>query len=121
MCGRYSLTVDLNQLFFRFSLDQDPIQYQPRYNIAPGQMIAAIIADRGVNRLGLLRWGLVPSWAKDEKIGYKLINAKAETLREKPAFNGLFQSKRCIIPADGFFEWKNVDGKKTTDEDCTER
>jgi putative SOS response-associated peptidase YedK len=113
MCGRFTLTVPLESLIERFQVDQVPFDYQPRYNIAPGQLITAVIAHEGKNRIGQLKWGLIPSWAKDEKIGYKTINAKAETIQEKPAFRNAFKKRRCIIPADGFYEWKrNEDGSK---------
>jgi putative SOS response-associated peptidase YedK len=113
MCGRFTLTVPVESLIERFQVDQIPFDYQPRYNIAPGQLITAVIAHEGKNRIGQLKWGLIPSWAKDEKIGYKMINAKAETVQEKPAFRNAFKKRRCIIPADGFYEWKrNEDGSK---------
>lgn len=106
MCGRFTLVTNPDQLQVRFSLDDIPFDLQPRYNIAPGQLIPAIIEDKGQRRIGQLKWGLVPTWAQDEKIGYKMINARAETLQEKPAFKRLFERKRCIIPADGFYEWQ---------------
>ncbi|GAA4702345.1 SOS response-associated peptidase [Brevibacillus fulvus] len=106
MCGRFTLITDSDQLQMRFDLETTPFTLQARYNIAPGQLIPAILEDRGQRRIGQLRWGLVPSWAQDEKIGYKLINARAETVEQKPAFKRLFERKRCIIPADGFYEWK---------------
>ncbi|MBO8162155.1 MAG: SOS response-associated peptidase [Brevibacillus sp.] len=106
MCGRFSLVTEVDKLRKRFFLDEITFDLQPRYNIAPGQPVPAIIADRGRRRIGQLKWGLVPSWAKDGKIGYKMINARAETLGEKPAFRNLIARKRCIIPADGFYEWK---------------
>lgn len=109
MCGRFTIVVTLEELMERFLLDSVPFAYRPRYNAAPGQPIAAIVAHKGENRIGLLRWGLIPSWAKDEKIGYQTINAKAETLREKPSFAAAFESRRCVIPADGFYEWKRGD------------
>jgi len=85
----------------------------PRVNIAPGQEVAALRADdEGGRHFAWLRWGLVPSWAKDEKIGYKMINARAETLAEKPAFREAYKKRRCLIPADGFFEWQRTDGSK---------
>lgn len=108
MCGRYTLVTDIETMMKRFFVNGVPIDLKPRYNIAPGQMIPAIIEDKGTRRIGQLRWGLIPAWAKDEKIGYKMINAKAETIEEKPAFRTLFKRKRCIIPADGFFEWKQT-------------
>jgi putative SOS response-associated peptidase YedK len=112
MCGRFTLVTDPEKLMSRFHLQEISFDLKPRYNIAPGQQIPAILADGGRRRIGQLRWGLVPSWAQDDKIGYKMINARAETLREKPAFRRLFERKRCMIPADGFFEWKQMDGRK---------
>ncbi|GIM48485.1 putative SOS response-associated peptidase YoqW [Collibacillus ludicampi] len=113
MCGRFTLTVPVESLIERFQVDQVPFDYQPRYNIAPGQLITAVVAHERKKRIGQLKWGLIPSWAKDEKIGYKMINAKAETVQEKPAFRNAFKKRRCIIPADGFYEWKrNEDGSK---------
>jgi putative SOS response-associated peptidase YedK len=112
MCGRFTLVTDPEKLMSRFHLQELPFDLKPRYNIAPGQPIPVILADGGRRRIGQLRWGLVPSWAQDEKIGYKMINARAETLQEKPAFRRLFERKRCIIPADGFYEWKQMDRGK---------
>jgi putative SOS response-associated peptidase YedK len=112
MCGRFTLVTDTEKLMSRFLLQEIPFDLKPRYNIAPGQPIPAILADGGRRRIGQLRWGLVPSWAQDEKIGYKMINARAETLQEKPAFRRLFERKRCMIPADGFYEWKQMDRGK---------
>ncbi|WP_126428786.1 SOS response-associated peptidase [Brevibacillus marinus] len=112
MCGRFTLVTDPEQLLKRFLLDELLFELQPRYNIAPGQLIPAIIASGGKRRIGQLKWGLVPSWASDERIGYKMINARAETLTAKPAFRNLLVRKRCIIPADGFYEWKATDRGK---------
>lgn len=83
-----------------------------RYNIAPGQQILAIIAEKGKRRIGELRWGLIPSWAKDAKQGFQLINARAESLQEKPSFQKLLVRKRCMIPADSFYEWKQTEKGK---------
>lgn len=97
----------------RFMLESSTPFYEPRYNVAPGQMIPAIINNGAQNKLGQLRWGLIPSWAKDAKIGYTMINARVETIADKPAFRTSLRSKRCIIPADGFYEWKRTeDGKQ---------
>lgn len=109
MCGRYTITVLLEEIFGRFGIEPLPYEYLPRYNVAPGQAVHAIIEHQGRRRIGTLRWGLIPSWAKDEKIGFKTINAKAETLQEKPSFRGAFQRKRCLIPADSFYEWKKTE------------
>ncbi|WP_410768084.1 SOS response-associated peptidase [Fontibacillus sp. BL9] len=107
MCGRYTITVTLDELMLRYLVYESTItDFRPKYNVAPMQFIPAIVQSTSGNRLGELRWGLVPSWAKDDKIGSKMINARAETLTEKPAFQRLLASRRCIIPADGFYEWK---------------
>ncbi|WP_134701532.1 SOS response-associated peptidase [Ammoniphilus sp. YIM 78166] len=107
MCGRFTLTISAEELMNRFLLTQLPDRYSPRFNIAPGQLILAIITDYNQSvRAGFLRWGLIPAWSKDEKIGNKMINARSETLHEKPAFKSLLSRKRCLIPADGFYEWK---------------
>ncbi len=85
---------------------------QPRYNIAPTQIVPAVIQTEKSREVMLFQWGLVPSWAKDPTIGSRLINAKAETLAEKPAFRTAFKRRRCLIPADGFYEWKGEKGAK---------
>ncbi|EST52352.1 hypothetical protein T458_15325 [Brevibacillus panacihumi W25] len=106
MCGRFTLATNPDSLMLRFQIEVIPFEWQARYNIAPGQNIPAIIEDRGQRRIGQLQWGLVPSWASDAKGGSKMINARAETLTDKPAFRRLFERKRCLIPADGFYEWQ---------------
>ena len=85
-----------------------PGRYSPKYNVAPGQQVMAIVHDGEKNKLGELRWGLIPEWAKDEKIGYQMLNARAETLADKPAFRKPFERKRCLIPADSFYDWKGT-------------
>ncbi|NMH72977.1 SOS response-associated peptidase [Bacillus sp. RO2] len=113
MCGRFSLTAELHKLEERFFLENtNTLEYRISYNIAPGQPILAIVKGENKNRAGYLHWGLVPSFAKDKKIGYKMINARAETLHEKVSFRKLLERKRCIIPADGFYEWKKQNGDK---------
>lgn len=112
MCGRFTLTVSIEELIDLFGIEQLTFEYHPRYNAAPGQMIATVIGHQGNKRMGQLRWGLIPSWSKDEKIGYQLINAKAETLEEKPSFRESYLRRRCVIPADGFYEWKNTENGK---------
>mgnify|MGYP001236571673 CR=1 FL=1 len=113
MCGRYTITVTLEELLVRYGIEEGTFtNYRPRYNVAPGQMVIAVIHDGKRNRMGELKWGLVPSWAKDESAGNKMINARAETLAEKPAYRLPFERKRCLIPADGFYEWKRVGGRK---------
>lgn len=112
MCGRYTLLADELEILQDFGIDQAIDDYQPNYNIAPGQNILAIIHDGKQKRAGYLRWGLVPSWAKDEKMGYKMINARSETAHEKPSFKHLMARKRCLIVADSFYEWKQEGGEK---------
>lgn len=113
MCGRFTITAPIEDIMLQYYVDNNPnINYKPIYNAAPMQFIPAIVRGENGNRLGELRWGLVPSWAKDDKIGSKMINARAETILEKPSFNRLLTSRRCIIPADGFFEWKQRNGSK---------
>lgn len=109
MCGRFSLTTELHKLEERFFLENaKDMNYQISYNIAPGQQILTIIEGSIKNRAGYLHWGLVPSFAKDRKIGYKMINARSETLHEKVSFSRLLERRRCLIPANGFFEWKKI-------------
>lgn len=118
MCGRYSIGVTpqelekyLEEVFHMDGIPNDIIV--PRYNVAPGQPVIAIINDGRNNRIGHLRWGLIPAFVKDANSGLGIINAKSETLTEKPAFRSSFQNKRCILLADGFYEWKR-DGKTKT-------
>ena len=115
MCGRYSLTTPIEALRGLFGFDELP-NLEPRYNIAPTQEVAVVRSDdAGAGRtLTRMRWGLIPSWAKEASIGSRMINARAETVAEKPAFRAAFRHRRCLIPADGFYEWKKVgkDGKQ---------
>lgn len=111
MCGRFTLTDEILHLQeqFEFEFEGD---FEPRYNIAPSQQVLAV-GSNGFRRKGnMLRWGLVPHWAKDEKIGYKMINARAESLDEKPSFRQAFQNHRCLILADGFYEWQKTEKGK---------
>jgi putative SOS response-associated peptidase YedK len=109
MCGRFSLTASADAIAEAFHLDAIP-NWQPRYNIAPKQQIPAIVGNR---EFRTLRWGLIPSWSKDASIGNRLINARAETLAEKPSFRDAFRQRRCLIVTDGFYEWKKTEkGKK---------
>jgi len=107
MCGRYTLRTAPAEFW---PADQLAL-FVPRYNIAPSQPVAAVRQHDGRPQLAQLRWGLIPSWSKDEKIGYRTINARAESITQKPAFRSAFQCRRCLILADGFYEWK-PDGKK---------
>lgn len=112
MCGRYTLTVPIDQLAAEFDLDEVRAELSPNFNVAPTQSVAAILAENGGRRLETLRWGLVPSWAKDPEIGARMINARSETAPEKPSFRSAFKRRRCLIPADGFYEWKREEGGK---------
>jgi putative SOS response-associated peptidase YedK len=89
------------------------VSYSPRYNIAPAQSVLTIIDDEGGHRAGLLRWGLIPAWAKDPTIGNRMINARAETVAEKPSFRRALQKRRCLVLADGFYEWRKEGRTKT--------
>ncbi len=112
MCGRYTLTRPARETAEAFGLDRLP-PLGPRYNIAPTQAVLAVRRAAEGDREGvLLRWGLVPSWAADLSIGNRLLNARAETVLEKPSFRTAFQRRRCLLPADGFYEWRTVAGKK---------
>lgn len=111
MCGRFTLTVDPGQLQETFQWLDIQGDFIPRYNIAPSQPVAVVPND-GSRRLDFYIWGLIPSWAKDAKIGSRIINARAETLAEKPAFRGPFRYKRCLIFADGFYEWRQDQNSK---------
>ena len=106
MCGRFTLYSSLNHVKKVFGVDTVTDEMQPSYNIAPGDEVCAIIRQ-GNTRLGKLRWGLVPPWAKDLPRRPTLINARVETLAEKPSFKRAFRERRCLIPADGFYEWKD--------------
>jgi putative SOS response-associated peptidase YedK len=114
MCGRFTLTVDPAQLKLLLDLNDVPTDLAPRYNIAPTQPVA-VVASLQDRKVEMFQWGLIPSWAKDPSIGSRMINARAETLEEKPAFRAAFKRRRCTILADGFFEWKKVaEGTKET-------
>ena len=108
MCGRYTLVSPEDDLVRQFSFDTGPIEFRPRYNIAPSQEVLTVLDDGGTRRGKMLRWGLVPSWAKDIKIGYKTINARADTVATAGAFRTPFKKRRCLVLADGFYEWKRV-------------
>lgn len=112
MCGRFALKSPPAKLVERFGLDEC-VDFAPRYNIPPGTDIPVIRqSPEGKRVLHLLRWGLVPHWAKDPSIGNKLSNARGESVAEKPSFRDAFRRRRCLIPADGFYEWKTEDKVK---------
>lgn len=113
MCGRFTLTDPDADLAVQFSLPEIP-DMQPRYNIAPTQPVAAVrLSPQSQSReMVLLRWGLIPFWAKEPNIGARLINARSETVAEKPAFRAAFRRRRCLVVADGFYEWQKQNGTK---------
>lgn len=113
MCGRFTLFTDIEEIKERFDIQGSfDEEYQSSYNIAPSQSVLSVINDGVRNRLGYLRWGLIPFWAKDEKAGYKMINARAETIAEKASFRNAYKKKRCLIIADSFYEWKKTPERK---------
>lgn len=105
MCGRFSRHHKPDEIAERFDVELIDFDFDPRYNIAPSQ-ISPVIAFQSERKMMAAKWGLVPFWAKDPAIGNKLINARAETLAEKPSFKNALANRRCLIPADGFYEWQ---------------
>jgi len=112
MCGRFVIDRNMEELYQYFPIDQANCEVEASYNIAPTQEILVITQQDGNNILDKFHWGLVPGWAKDISIGQKLINARSETLSSKPSFRTAFKLRRCLVPADGFYEWKAIEGKK---------
>lgn len=113
MCGRFTTTLPTAQLLEAFGVGESLHEAPVSFNMAPGRDTPVIYHENGRNILSVFRWGLVPSWAKDPAIGNRLINARAETVAEKPSFRSAFRKRRCLILADGFYEWKREGGKKT--------
>jgi putative SOS response-associated peptidase YedK len=111
MCGRFTLAQSPEAVARAFGLDAVP-NFPPRYNIAPSQPVGVIVCGQNASKpeFQLMGWGLIPSWAKDPSIGAKLINARSETVTEKPSFRAAFKYRRCLIPADGFYEWQKTQG-----------
>jgi putative SOS response-associated peptidase YedK len=121
MCGRFTVRLTWEQIHGLLNIipaKREPAQREldlkPRYNVAPSQQVPVVRLDKdGQRELAMLRWGLIPSWASDPKIGYKMINARAETVATAPSFRAAFKKRRCLIPATGFYEWKKLeDGSK---------
>jgi putative SOS response-associated peptidase YedK len=120
MCGRFLLTTPARVVAELFRAHAgltgaaDPLLFQPRYNIAPSQPVLVVrtTKDRQGRELAAMRWGLIPSWAKDEAVGLKTINCRSETALEKPMFKGLYERRRALVPADGFYEWKTIAGRR---------
>lgn len=107
MCGRYTTDgVNVDQIVERFDAQSAPESFEPNHNIKPTQASAVVIEHDDGREIRLMQWGLIPLWAKDPKIGGKMFNARAETVAEKPAFKASFRRKRCLVPATGFYEWK---------------
>jgi putative SOS response-associated peptidase YedK len=111
MCGRYSLGATAGDLQLRFGLTGDRPETEPRWNIAPSQL-APVIVQNGTRHAAEMRWGLVPSWAREATARYSTINARAETVAEKPTFRGPLRERRCLVPATGFYEWEARGGAK---------
>ncbi|MDO9229802.1 MAG: SOS response-associated peptidase [Syntrophales bacterium] len=108
MCGRFILLTDLSVIVESFRIGDVAAEYKPGSNISPGQQISAVIRSEDANKLVDFRWGLIPSWAKDPSIGNRMFNARAETIAEKPSFREALKKRRCLIVADGFYEWQKI-------------
>ena len=111
MCGRFALGLPSRSLAEHFQLDIFP-EFEPRYNIAPTRNVATIAVEKSGREMRMRHWGLIPHWAKDNKIGSRLINARSETAGKKPSFRYAFRHRRCLIPSTGFYEWKRTDRAK---------
>lgn len=110
MCGRYIFTEEPRKLYRRYDVGASKkiqLETQAMYNIAPGSLVP-VVTRNSLNTIEIMKWGLIPHWAKDPKIGYKLINARAETVAQKPSYRSSFKNKRCLVPATGFYEWQQT-------------
>lgn len=113
MCGRFSLHSPAQIIAELFQIQWDDVAFEPRYNLAPTQVCPVVFNDvSGKRTVEIMRWGLIPSWSKDEKLGAKMINARYETAAEKPSFRRALKKRRCVVPANGFFEWKKNGNEK---------
>jgi putative SOS response-associated peptidase YedK len=113
VCGRFVSASPPDEIARYFDVDETALpSLEPSYNVAPTNDVYAVAVDGGIKRVEAMHWGLVPSWAKDPKIGSKMINARSEGIESKNAFRAAFKRRRCIIPADGFYEWQKVEGSK---------
>lgn len=115
MCGRYTLTVDEKFLRELFDIALEDFEYEPHYNIYPGAEVPVVYTSGLEKRRTArpMRWGLIPRWAKEDSVGYKMINARGETVHKRPVFKGAFSQRRCLVPADGFYEWEKTEQGKT--------
>jgi len=112
MCGRFALYSSLATVKEAFQIQQVNYEFEPSYNVAPSQQVAVVVRREKGNALERMRWGLIPFWAKDPSIGSRMINARSETAHQKPSFKRPLKDQRCLIPADGFFEWRQVGENK---------
>ena len=112
MCGRYTLKTPIDNLAKQFEVEKYPSSLTPSYNIAPTQQVATVLVENGERKLEMFHWGLIPSWADDPAVGNRMINARAETVATKPSYRSAFKSRRCLILADGFYEWKKTSSGK---------
>ena len=112
MCGRFGFAVPKSSVMAHFEAQAFRGDYMERYNVAPTQSSPVVVASDGNREIEMMRWGLIPSWVKDLKQLSPLINARAETIQEKPSFRSSFKSRRCLVPADGFYEWAKKDNGK---------
>ena len=120
MCGRFTLRTNLNVLLAEFAAEvQEGTVWEPRYNVPPTAPVPAVRLIDGKRQLSLLKWGLIPSWAKDTKIAFSTINARADTAATKPAFRTAFKKRRCLVLADGYFEWETVGKTKKLFQNLT--
>jgi len=110
MCGRYTF-FDVSKLYERFGVNDRIDWDRARYNVTPGSLMPVVLRQ-SPNSVKIMKWGLVPFWAKDPRIGYRMINARAETIESKPAFRKPFLAQRCLVPANGFYEWRHTNGKQ---------
>ncbi|WP_421379032.1 SOS response-associated peptidase [Bacillus salacetis] len=112
MCGRFTLTVPFEELIEQFLIDELVDEWEPRYNVAPSQMVLSLISNKGKRKAGPIQWGLVPSWVKDQRKWKPLINARSESLEEKASFKHLLNKRRTAVLADSFYEWERKEGEK---------
>lgn len=121
MCGRFVSASPPDEIARYFGAVPPESALKENYNVAPTNQVYAVRADDGHRAITLLRWGLIPSWAKDTKIGSRMINARSETAPSKPAFRSAFKRRRCLIPADAFYEWQKLEGVKAKQPYCITR